>query len=141
VELAEVPMEQVMAYDRVGFPVARQRFLEAWLRLPDSLAMGALDGVRRLRGYGVVRRCRVGAKIGPLFADDIEVADSLFDALAAFAPGEPIFIDVPETNAEAVRLVERRGMEEVFGCARMYLGPAPQLDDRRVFGITTFELG
>jgi hypothetical protein len=30
---------------------------------------------------------------------------------------------------------------EVFGCARMYLGPPPALAHRRIFGVTTFELG
>jgi hypothetical protein len=32
-------------------------------------------------------------------------------------------------------------MTEVFGCARMYNGPAPQLPWDRIYGITTFELG
>jgi hypothetical protein len=32
-------------------------------------------------------------------------------------------------------------MVEVFGCARMYLGPFPDSDGLRVFGVTTFELG
>jgi hypothetical protein len=32
-------------------------------------------------------------------------------------------------------------MVEVFGCARMYLGPPPVLAHDRVFGVTTFELG
>jgi hypothetical protein len=29
----------------------------------------------------------------------------------------------------------------VFGCARMYLGPVPDIAHGRVFGVTTFELG
>lgn len=32
-------------------------------------------------------------------------------------------------------------MSEVFGCARMYLGPFPAVAQERVFGVTTFELG
>jgi hypothetical protein len=32
-------------------------------------------------------------------------------------------------------------MREVFGCARMYLGPAPALPEAEIFGVTTFELG
>ena len=31
-----------------------------------------------LVGYGVLRECHQGYKIGPLFADDEDVADSLF---------------------------------------------------------------
>jgi hypothetical protein len=32
-------------------------------------------------------------------------------------------------------------MGEVFGCARMYYGPIPDMPWDRIFGITTFELG
>ena len=38
-------------------------------------------------------------------------------------------------------LVQRHGMVEVFGCARMYLGPLPAVAHERVYGVTTFELG
>jgi hypothetical protein len=29
----------------------------------------------------------------------------------------------------------------VFGCARMYLGPPPELPHQEIFGVTTLELG
>jgi len=62
-------------------------------------------------------------------------------ALASRVPRERIFLDVPEINREALALAERRGMKEVFGCARMVLGPVPELPDAEIFGVTTFELG
>lgn len=52
-----------------------------------------------------------------------------------------MFLDVPENNPAAVGLAQHQRMREVFGCARMYLGPAPMLTHERVFGVTTFELG
>jgi len=136
----EVPIERLLVYDRRCFPASRERFLRAWLAQPDSLALAAVDG-HALRGFGVIRRCGRGAKVGPLFADDAPTAEALYTSLAAFVPGEPVFIDVPEINAWATALTARHGMREVFGCARMYLGPAPRIDESRVYGITTFELG
>lgn len=59
---------------------------------------------------------------------------------ARVAPAR-VQIDVPECNAEALGLVRRHGMEEVFGCARMIFGPVPRLPEREIFGVTTFELG
>lgn len=47
----------------------------------------------------------------------------------------------PENNPAALRLVQQYRMREVFGCARMYLGPFPNLRHERIFGVTTFELG
>lgn len=69
------------------------------------------------------------------------MAATLFDALAAFAGRGPVFLDVPENNPGAMALVRARAMTEVFGCARMYLGPVPAIRHERVFGVTTFELG
>jgi GNAT superfamily N-acetyltransferase len=140
VPLAAVPFDQVLAYDRRCFPASRARFLEGWIAQSDALALGCLrDG--ELSGCGVVRRCRQGCKIGPLFADNAQVADALYNRLAGFAAGGPLFIDVPETNPGGLVLAQRHGMIEVFGCARMYLGPPPALAHERVFGSTTFELG
>ncbi|HYQ72155.1 MAG TPA: GNAT family N-acetyltransferase, partial [Gammaproteobacteria bacterium] len=112
----------------------------AWTSRPDTLALGCRRK-GRLGGYGVVRRCRDGCKIGPLFADDARAANALYARLAEFAAGGSLYLDAPENNPAAIELVHRYGMTEVFGCARMYLGPPPALAHGRVFGVTTFELG
>jgi hypothetical protein len=140
VALSAVPFERVAAYDRDCFPAPRDSFLQAWVEQADSRALAVVDG-EALRGYGVARRCGRGIKIGPLFADDGDAAEALYDGLTGLAPGEPAFIDVPEDNAAALALAHSRGMVEVFGTARMYAGPAPALRHDRIFGITTFELG
>jgi hypothetical protein len=69
------------------------------------------------------------------------VAEALYANLATFAAGGPLFLDAPENNPAAMELVRRHDMTEVFGCARMYLGPFPDLAHERIFGVTTFELG
>jgi len=138
--LTDVPLEQLIDYDRTCFPAKRANFLKAWISQPDALALGYLrDG--KLKGYGVVRRCGEGCKIGPLFADDVSVADTLYAHLAGFAVGGPLFFDAPENNPVAMEFVAKREMVEVFGCARMYLGGAPELAHERIFGVTSFELG
>ncbi|MGH8435843.1 MAG: GNAT family N-acetyltransferase [Pseudomonas sp.] len=140
VPLAIFPFDQVLDYDRTCFPAARPTFLRGWIAQPDALALGCRrEG--RLSGFGVVRRCGEGCKIGPLFADDTLAANALYSHLAGFAAGGPLFLDAPEYNCAAMELVQQQGMLEVFGCARMYLGPPPALAHERVFGVTTFELG
>ena len=42
---------------------------------------------REIKVYGVIRACRRGFKIGPLFADNEEAADLLFRGLVANANG------------------------------------------------------
>jgi len=140
VPLSDVPFDEILDYDRTCFPAPRERFLRRWIAQPDALALGCRrDG--RLAGFGVVRRCREGWKIGPLFGDDARAAEAIFVDLAGFATKGPLFLDAPENNAAAIDLVRRHRMTEVFGCARMYLGPPPAIADQRIFGVTTFELG
>jgi hypothetical protein len=140
VTLAEVPFDELLGYDRSCFPAPRSAFLKGWTSQPDGLALACRrDG--RLSGYGVIRRCLEGFKIGPLFADDARAADALYGHLAGFATGGPVFLDAPENNPDAIEMVRTHGMVEVFGCARMYLGPPPDIAHQHVFGVTTFELG
>ncbi|MCA9437546.1 MAG: GNAT family N-acetyltransferase, partial [Candidatus Omnitrophica bacterium] len=95
-----------------------------------------------LSGYGVIRKCRSGHKVGPLFADNPNVAETLFLALKSFASEEdPVYLDTPEINPEAVALAERHNMTVVFETARMYTGDSPDIDLNGIFGVTTFELG
>jgi len=140
VALSAFPFEEVAAYDRSCFPAPRANFLEGWIAQADARALGLRRG-GALAGYGVVRRCREGCKIGPLFADDAAAANALYARLAAFAAGGPLFLDSPENNPAAMALVREHRMVDVFGCARMYVGPKPAVSEERVFGVTTFELG
>jgi GNAT superfamily N-acetyltransferase len=138
--LAQTPFEEVLAYDRQCFPARREAFLRSWLTLPGHVALG-LTRAGRLAGFGVVRPCGVGSKIGPLFADDDVAARSLFHGLCASAAKGPVFYDVPMSHAGAVRLAESHNMRPMFETGRMYRGPAPEFDLGREFGVTSFELG
>lgn len=130
----------VLAYDRSFFPVPRDGFVSRWTREGGRVAHALVeDGA--VVGYGVIRACRHGHKIGPLFADTPADADVLFRSLAATVKGETVILDLPEPNDAALALAERHEMSPAFETARMYRGPAPDLPLPRIFGITTFELG
>ncbi|MDQ8023993.1 MAG: GNAT family N-acetyltransferase [Moraxellaceae bacterium] len=141
VPLQQTSLTQLLADDARVFPASREAFLRAWIAQPDAAALGWMEhGV--LRGWGVIRRCQEGWKVGPLNADTPVIAEALFHALCARAgAGDAVFLDVPLPNAAAVALAESQGMRVVFETARMYKGPAPACELQRVFGITTFELG
>lgn len=139
-EMAQVPWEQLLAYDRACFGAARPEFLRCWLGQPGHLGLAVMNR-GALTGYGVLRPCRQGFKIGPLFADAPAQAQTIFRGLLAAAPGQPVFLDTPELNPSAIELAQGQGMTMCFETARMYLGQAPSLPLARVYGITTFELG
>ncbi|WP_222705793.1 GNAT family N-acetyltransferase [Salidesulfovibrio onnuriiensis] len=138
--LSNVSFDQVLAYDAQCFPAPRSEFMHAWLHAPSVKSFGVLDG-GDLKGFGVIRPCGVGYKIGPLFADDEATADTLFRALCASVEGGPVFLDVIEPNAMARALTKRYGMDEVFVTVRMYTRGEPAMDKGKIFGVTSFELG
>ena len=141
VPLVDVPFEVLAEYDGAHFPVARTSFLRAWIALPESRGLAAIDD-GSFRGYGLVRRCREGYKIGPLFADSENVAERLYNSLTQIVEtGETVFLDVPEVNDAALRLAERHGMVQSFETVRMYTNGLPEVDLNHVFGATTLELG
>jgi len=140
IRLEEVPFELVDAYDQQHFPAPRSEFLKRWIARPGGHAFGVL-GDKQIAGYTVMRPCRLGYKIGPLFANNVDIARDLLNASLAQIPGEPVYLDTPELNPEAVELAESYDMQQVFGCAKMVLGPKPDLPDHEIFGVTTFELG
>jgi len=141
VPLSEVDFVSLCADDRRIFPAPREAFLRCWTAMPDATGLAWLEQ-GRVAGWGLVRRCREGHKIGPLVADHPPVASALYAALCERVPvGDTVYIDVPMPNADALALAQAQDLHSVFETARMYAGPAPACELQRVYGITTFELG
>lgn len=141
VALERLPIEEVIAYDSAFFPTKRVAFVDAWINQPNCHALGIKQD-DTLVAIGVIRPCHVGYKIGPLYADSVELAETLFLALRSkVSATEAIYLDVPEVNAAAVALAQKYNMSLSFETARMYTGERPDLPLTRVFGVTSFEIG
>lgn len=140
VDLQTVSFDQLTLFDRHYFPASRPQFLLPWIKQRSALALGYVQE-NQLKGYGVIRQCFEGYKIGPLFATSPTVAEKLFEQLVEYAQGETVYLDIPENNPFAIELVKKYEMYKVFATARMYLKNTPKLSIEGIYGITTFELG
>jgi hypothetical protein len=140
VDLKQVPFKKLMDLDKKYFPAPRAAFLQSWIIQPDSYTFGYMKD-QALLGYGVIRKCFNGYKIGPLFADSPEVADHLFQSLCSKAIEGPIYLDIPEPNKNALSLTKQYKMTPEFEVIRMYRNGSPFIDLQGVFGISTSELG
>ena len=111
------------------FPAERDGFLAQWIAAPNR-------AWRTKAGFGVVRACTEGQKVGPLFAagavDAMELLGSVEGALQ---------IDVPAGQTDFLGSLEALGFVPGFRTTRMYRGPTPKMDMDRVFGISSLELG
>jgi len=140
VPLMQIPFAAVEASDATVFPARRSAFLKSWISAPGHVSR-ALMRSGELVGWGAVRPCRTGYKIGPLVADDRADAEAVLSALLAEIGHAEVFLDTPAINRDAVALAQDLGLAPVFETARMYTGPIPPLRMERVFGVTSFELG
>ena len=136
-----IEFAKLIEYDTNFFPTERKVFLNSWIKLSESHSLVWVDG-NEIKGYGTIRKCRRGYKIGPLFSDNFEIAELLFNSLCSKVEnGLPVFLDTPEVNPAAVALAEKYKMTKVFETARMYTKEEPKIKLDGIFGVTTFELG
>lgn len=134
-------LDGLLRYDATIFPAPRPAFVASWCATRKDRHSAVVRKSGKIRGYGTIRRCFDGYKIGPLFASDKDSASALLSALTPHAKGQQIFIDIPTSNGEAIELAESMGLAPVFETARMYRGKAPVVPLKNVFGVTTLELG
>lgn len=140
-EVRDSDLPHLVEYDARHYGARREAFLLSWLKGTATRHSYVCESDGRIAGYCTLRRCREGVKIGPLFSESRTIAEALLAAAAHTAAGAEIYLDVPQTNAEAVRLAEGSGLVPKFETARMYRGAAPALPINSIFGVTTFELG
>jgi len=139
-EISEDSLAQVLNFDKQCFPANRKLFLTSWINQDDGKALFYTEN-GEVKGFIVRRKCHQGHKIGPLFANNSQIAAQLLNAIQTDIKNETMILDVPGNNPKAINLAESLNMEVVFSTARMYQKGLPNVDNSKVFGITTFELG
>lgn len=140
VDIKTIPFQQLENFDQKYFQAPRSNFLRCWTQQDNCYALGYLIN-QQLSGYGVIRKCFQGYKIGPLFAISPTVAEALFQALCAKISAGPIYLDIPEPNRHAQLLVKHYKMIPKLDVIRMYRNGVSNIDLDGVYGVTSFELG
>lgn len=116
------------------FPARRDGFLQHWLALPNQSYLHRAGD--KVDGYAVVRKCREGAKIGPLFALNANAAMQLFATQSGL-----VHIDVPAAQTQWLAALTELGLSAGFRTRRMYRGRPPVVHMPGVFGVSSLELG
>jgi GNAT superfamily N-acetyltransferase len=130
----------IFRYDRAIFGEDRHEFLSTLARRQLALANVALqDG--RVVGFVMGRDGRRWTHIGPLIADDAEIAIRLLEAATAEIAG-PALIDVPDHHPQVQEWLREHGFVVQRGYTRMLRGRTTPIDDRsRVTAIAGPEFG
>ena len=122
----KVNFNDLLEYDTHVHVFPRQAFLEKWISAPNCHASVAIRNDGKIVGYTVVRTTLKrgdGWRIGPLFADNTEIARSLYrEACGKVAAEDPqglITADVPYgdiINPDTLKVVEEMSAILTFKC-------------------------
>ncbi|MCA9065452.1 MAG: GNAT family N-acetyltransferase [Planctomycetaceae bacterium] len=107
------PWSASLSLDQAAFGTDRSRWLAELARHSVTVHSG--------EGYGFLRSGRRAAYLGPVVAASPASAESIIQALMNHVSG-PVFWDAPETNRQAVPLVQQLHFRPVRVLTRMRMG-------------------
>ena len=148
--VSELPFAAIVDYDTSIHVYARSSFLKQWIYAPNCYAFAATNDDGAMVGYTVVRtlRDKHSWRIGPLFADNSQIAKSLYrtviDKVAITDPSAAMFVDVPTgdlPNPEASTIMRELSATPTRSTIRVYAKNVPsKLQLSRIFGMTSLSL-
>jgi len=133
--LSVADMAAVAAYDAPIFGADRSALLDSLRRRMPHLAFAA--GERgACRGYVLAREGRNATQIGPLVAEDMQLARALLGAALSKIDG-PVFIDLADRHGELRDWLEQIGFTVQRPFTRMLASRTDPLDDpSRIVALT-----
>jgi len=142
------PIEQLVKYDSEIFGHERARYLTKLFQVASSSAVVMKED--KIVGYGAVRPADGVYKVGPLFADSVEIAEQLLIELSSSLENHEwnVCLDIHVPNHEAIQLAEEKLKATVlFETGRMYRRgknqpePSDAQSIPRMFMSTSLEIG
>lgn len=136
----DIDFRVLAAFDAGFFGAPRGQFLKSWLETPAIESLCVLkDG--ELQGWGCMRRCREGWRLGPVFARQFAYAEELLRRFALKTIAEDVYIDIPENNVQAIKLAFSMGMTPMEARLRMRRGEEIVEPLDQIYGFTTMDIG
>jgi len=132
--------DDLATLDRFANGVARDRFMQAWLQGGPNRKTVVLHRNEKVQGFATVRRCRDGAKVGPIVAPDADSALQLLRQATSTLGETVVIVDVPDASTGFATHLSELDFSEGFTTARMYRGPRPT-QGSGLHAVATLELG
>ncbi len=134
-------IETLIDRDTRACGIRRAAFATAWFaHSPTRQTMVLVEGAD-IAGFATFRRCRLGSKIGPVYALSENDARALLAANPFATSNEPCFVDVSDHNAQLAKVIKSLDFEATFETARMFSGVQPATNPAKFQAIATMELG
>jgi predicted N-acetyltransferase YhbS len=138
--IASQDLPALAVYDRMAFGADRAYLLEHLRSRAPGFAFVA-ERAGRITGFILGRDGRTSSQLGPLVAEDAEIALDLLRRALAAVPG-PVCIDIADRFTGLRRWLDEHGFMPIVPFTRMCLGRSRPFDDpKRIFAIAGPEFG
>lgn len=136
---------QVCEYDKNVVGYNRSEFCEIWLAHPAGHSVVVIDSINRnVIGYGVIRRCMLKPRIGPVFADSSEICRAIIHKLIERMSEEISKLGVAilhkSDDIRVLRIAEEIGLKNVRESFMQYTKKKIPFDESRMFVFTDYEV-
>lgn len=135
----------ISLYDESIFAVSRKTLLSDLITL-SSVTGFMLKDENGVTGFGIIRPCVDGYRVGPLFANAAENAKKLFLRLLEAVGEEKIVIDMPSDNKNAIMFAQYFSLTPIFNGDTniMFKGEPPENFLKNIdkhYGVFSLEIG
>ena len=146
--ITEVTFDALVAYDTAVFGAPRHKYLETLTKLPENIAFAAIND-KELLGYISSEKMLKGVRIGPLYADNEQVAQGLLQAVSKVVVSRnphtntKMTLVVPDINPVAIDLVEKILFGKLgFPSVHMFSKGIPaSMNLPKTFAISSLDIG
>jgi GNAT superfamily N-acetyltransferase len=145
-QLNSISIESIIEYDQSIFSVSRKKLLTKFIQNEHIVGFASTDDNRKITGFGLIRPCIQGYRIGPLYANHIENAQKLFKTLLDKVNNCTVFIDAPSYNPYIEIFTSYFNLDRVSEAdtVAMFRGEAPislSTNNHKNYAICSLEVG
>ncbi len=135
---------KMIEYDQNLWKSSRNDFFNCALKKPETFAFISFDENKKVNGYGLIRPCIEGYRIGPLYANSIESAKSLTKFLLSKIPKESqVIFDIPNENKLSIIFADYFKLDHYSEADTMLMtkGESYKKGDEYCYGLASLEIG
>ncbi len=135
---------KMVGYDKQLWGASRNKFFNTALKQPETFAFVSIDANGSIDGYGLIRPCIQGYRIGPFYSNSPEIAKLLTNVLVSYVPeGSNIIFDIPSQNRFSEAFAEYFNLDsyEPANTISMVKGEKYYKGDETCYGLLSLEIG
>ena len=142
---ADSHLDAIVSYDSKIYGEPRKAFLEKWLTKANTEVYFSIDTEEndKITGYGVISdrasaktEDNVGCRIGPLYADNSQIAEELLNVLLGTTEKRPVMFDLPGSIVKFGEVLSKIGFEKAYSMVCMS-NPPRNSNDKSTFAKTS----